>query len=152
MTAALLAGLLAATPAAPATPSAKPATPATPARGCLPATPLPGLGVVDPFRPPDPKATELNSAGKSYYRDGKWEEARIEYRAAETADPTFLAPRLNIACSFVRQERFAEATAEVEALLARASTLNSLLPAGSSMVSRIGFPSRSRTPSALLSR
>lgn len=113
----LLAGLLAATPAAPAKPSAAP-TP--PARGCLPAAPLPGLGVVDPFRPPDPKATELNSAGKSYYRDGKWEEARIEYRAAETADPAFLAPRLNIACSFVRQERFAEATAEVEALLARA--------------------------------
>ncbi len=76
--------------------------------------------MVDPFRPPAPKATELNSAGKSYYRDGKWEEARIEYRAAEAADPAFLAPRLNIACSFVRQERFAEATAEVEALLARA--------------------------------
>ena len=76
---ALLAGLLAATPAAaPATPSGKPTTPATPARGCLPAAPLPGLGAVDPFRPPDPKATELNSAGKSYYRDGKWEEARIE--------------------------------------------------------------------------
>jgi hypothetical protein len=117
MIAALFAGLLAATPAAPATPSA---TPARPARGCLPAAALPGLGVVDPFRPPDPKATELNSAGKSYYRDGKWEEARIEYRAAETADPAFLAPRLNVACSFVRQERFAEATAEVEALLARA--------------------------------
>jgi hypothetical protein len=111
MTAALLAGLLA---AAPATASA------TPARGCLPAAPLPGLGAVDPFRPPDPKATELNTAGKSYYRDGKWEEARIEYRAAEAADPAFLAPRLNVACSFVRQERFAEATAEVEALLARA--------------------------------
>ena len=117
MIATLLAGLLAATPAAPAKPSA---APAPPARGCLPAPTLPGLGVVDPFRPPDPKATELNSAGKSYYRDGKWEEARIEYRAAETADPTFLAPRLNVACSFVRQERFAEATAEVEALLARA--------------------------------
>jgi len=116
MTAALLAGLLAATPAAPAPEATTPA----PARGCLPAAPLPGLGVVDPFRPPDPKATELNSAGKSYYRDGKWEEARIEYRAAETADPAFLAPRLNVACSFVRQERFAEATAEVEALLARA--------------------------------
>jgi hypothetical protein len=113
MSAALLAGLLAATPAAPA-------APAHPVRGCLPAAALPGLGVVDPFRPPDPKATELNTAGKSYYRDGKWEEARIEYRAAEAADPTFLAPRLNVACSFVRQERFAEATVEVEALLARA--------------------------------
>src|SRR4051812_34588066 len=93
---------------------------APPVSGCLPTAPLAGLGAVDPFRPPDPRATELNSAGKTYYRDGKWEEARIEYRAAEAADPTFLAPRLNIACSFVRQERFAEATAEVETLLARA--------------------------------
>jgi hypothetical protein len=99
---------------------AAPGAPAPPAATCLPSTPPPGLGAVDPFRAPDPKATELNTAGKTYYRDGKWEEARIEYRAAEAADPTFLAPRLNIACSFVRQERFAEATAEVEALLARA--------------------------------
>jgi hypothetical protein len=104
----LLAALVAATPAKP------------PAAACLPAAPLPGLGAIDPFRAPDPKATELNSAGKTYYRDGKWEEARIEYRAAEAADPAFLAPRLNVACSFVRQERFAEATAEVEALLAKA--------------------------------
>jgi hypothetical protein len=109
----LLAALVAAAPPAPASAAA-------PVSGCLPAAPLPGLGAVDPFRPPDPKATELNSAGKTYYRDGKWEEARIEYRAAEAADPSFLAPRLNVACSFVRQERFAEATAEVEALLARA--------------------------------
>jgi hypothetical protein len=78
------------------------------------------VGVVDPFHAPAPKATELNSAGKDFYRDGKWEEARVEYRAAEAADPAFLAPRLNVACSFVRQERYAEATAEVEALLARA--------------------------------
>jgi len=104
MTAALLAALFA-------------TAPATPASACLPAAPQPGLGSIDPFRPPDPKATELNSAGKTYYRDGKWEEARIEYRAAVDADPAFLAPRLNVACSFVRQERFAEATAEVEALL-----------------------------------
>jgi hypothetical protein len=110
MTAALIVALAAAAPAG----AAKTAV------TCLPATPVAGVGVVDPFRPPDPKATELNSAGKSYYRDGKWEEARIEYRAAEKADPAFLAPRLNVACSFVRQERFEEATAEVEALLARA--------------------------------
>jgi hypothetical protein len=93
---------------------------AAPAAACLPATPPPGLGVADPFRAPAAKATELNSAGKDFYRDGKWEEARIEYRAAVSADPSFLAPRLNVACSFVRQERFAEATAEVEALLATA--------------------------------
>lgn len=76
----LLAALVAATPAAPAAPAKAPAA------ACLPASPLPGLGAVDPFHAPDAKATELNSAGKSYYRDGKWEEARIEYRAAEAAD------------------------------------------------------------------
>jgi len=107
MTGSLLAALLVAKAAA-----------AAPA--CLPATPQPGLGVADPFRAPAPKATELNSAGKDFYRDGKWEEARIEYRAAVAADPSFLAPQLNVACSFVRQERFSEATAEVEALLAKA--------------------------------
>lgn len=91
---------------------------------CLPREPDRSLideagvpGSLDPFHAPLAKATELNSAGKTYYRDGKWEEARIEYRAAVDADPAFLAPRLNVACSFVRQERFAEATAEVEALL-----------------------------------
>jgi hypothetical protein len=87
---------------------------------CLPPAPQPGPGIPDPFRPPDPKATELNAAGKTLYRQEKWEAARAQYRAAETADPNFLAPRLNVACSFVRQERFAEATAEVRALLDRA--------------------------------
>ena len=117
MIAALLAMLFAATPAAPApAPPPATATPA-PAAGCLPATALAGPGIVDPFHAPLAKATELNSAGKTYYRDGKWEEARIEYRAAFDADPAFLAPRLNVACSFVRQERFEEATTEVEALL-----------------------------------
>jgi hypothetical protein len=84
---------------------------------CLPAAPQPGPGVADPFRPPDPRATAFNAAGKTLYRQEKWEAARAQYRAAEAADPTFLAPRLNVACSFVRQERFAEATAEVHALL-----------------------------------
>src|SRR6185295_11492566 len=117
MIAALLAMLFAATPAAPApAPPPATATPA-PAAGCLPATALAGPGIVDPFHAPLAEATELNSAGKTYYRDGKWEEARIEYRAAFDADPAFLAPRLNVACSFVRQERFEEATTEVEALL-----------------------------------
>ena len=71
-------------------------------------------------RRPTPKATELNSAGKT-----STATANGRKRASSTAPPrppipTFLAPRLNVACSFVRQERFAEATAEVEALLARA--------------------------------
>jgi hypothetical protein len=78
------------------------------------------LGSLDPFRAPAPKAAELNAAAKVPYRLGKWDEARAQYRAAEAADPEFLAPRLNVACSFVRQERFAEATAEVVALLDRA--------------------------------
>ena len=87
---------------------------------CLPATPQPGPGVADPFRAPAPGATKLNSDAKVLYRQGKWEEARAQYRAAEAADPDFLAPRLNVACSFVRQERFDEAVAEVKALLDRA--------------------------------
>jgi hypothetical protein len=82
--------------------------------------PAPGPGSLDPFRPPAPKALELNADGKTPYRQGKWEEARDLYRAALAADPEFLAPKLNVACSFVRQERFAEATAEVVALLDRA--------------------------------
>jgi hypothetical protein len=88
--------------------------------GCAPRKPTAGQGVVDPFRAPDSQATELNAAAKILYRQGKWEEARREYRAAEAADPTFLAPRLNVACSFVRQERFGEAVTEVRALLERA--------------------------------
>jgi hypothetical protein len=76
-----------------------------------------GPGSLDPFRPPAPKALELNAAGLAPYRQGKWDDARAQYRAALAADPEFLAPRLNIASSFVRQERFAEATAEVVALL-----------------------------------
>ena len=95
-------------------------SPGRAAVGCLPPKPTAGAGVVDPFRAPDPQATELNAAAKVLYRQGKWEEARTEYRAAEAADPTFLAPRLNVACSFVRQERFGEAVTEVRALIDRA--------------------------------
>ncbi|HEY4395530.1 MAG TPA: hypothetical protein VGP64_15775 [Polyangia bacterium] len=87
---------------------------------CLPATPQPGPGVADPFRAPAEEATRLNADAKVLYRRGKWEEARAQYRAAEAADPDFLAPRLNVACSFVRQERFDEAVAEVKGLLERA--------------------------------
>jgi hypothetical protein len=82
--------------------------------------PAAGLGSVDPFKAPEPKATELNAAAKLLYRQGKWDDARAQYRAALTADPNFLAPRLNIACSFVRQDRFPEAMAEVSALIERA--------------------------------
>ncbi len=87
---------------------------------CLPAAPVVGLGVVDPFHVPPPAATQLNADGKVLYRQGRWDEARAKYRAAEAADPDFLAPALNVACSFVRQERFGEAIAEVLRLLDRA--------------------------------
>jgi hypothetical protein len=87
---------------------------------CLPATPQPGPGVAEPFRAPAEAAAKLNADAKVLYRQGKWEEARAQYRAAEAADPQFLAPRLNVACSFVRQERFDEAVAEVKTLLERA--------------------------------
>ncbi|MFL5304600.1 MAG: tetratricopeptide repeat protein [Polyangia bacterium] len=87
---------------------------------CLPSPPRPGVGAADPFRPPVPEATALNADAKIVYRQGKWENARAKYRAAADADPDFLAPLLNIACSFVRQERFDDAVAEVRALLDRA--------------------------------
>jgi hypothetical protein len=79
-----------------------------------------GPGTPDPFKPPATRAAELNAAAKVPYRQGKWDEARSQYREALALDPAFLAPKLNVACSFVRQERFAEATAEVVGLLDRA--------------------------------
>ena len=100
--------------------SGLPGPPGPPAGACLPQKPTAGAGVVDPFRTPEPQATELNAAAKVLYRQGKYEEARTEYRAAAAADPSFLAPRLNVACSFVRQERFGEAVTEVRALIDRA--------------------------------
>ena len=90
------------------------------APACPPLDARPGPGLVDPFRPPDARATALNAAAKTPYRQGKWDEARAQYRAAEAADPDFLAPARNVACSFVRQERFVEATTEVLRLLDRA--------------------------------
>jgi hypothetical protein len=87
---------------------------------CPATTPADGPGVVDPFRAPAPEATALNATALTLYRQGHWDEARAKYHAAEQADGEFLAPALNIACSFVRQERFAEATAEVIRLLDRA--------------------------------
>ena len=62
-------------------------------RACLPAGGGTGPAWRDPFRAPAPAATELNAAAKVLYRQGKWEEARAQYRAAEAADPDFLAPR-----------------------------------------------------------
>jgi len=94
---------------------------ATPAP-CLPAAPDAAgpPGIVDPFHVPTDEAKRLNADALLAYRQGKWDEARAKYRAAEAADPAFLAPALNVACSFVRQERLADALGEVRRLLARA--------------------------------
>lgn len=86
---------------------------------CFPAQAATGPGVVDPFHVAAPAAAQLNADGKVLYRQGRWDEARAKYRAAESADPEFLAPALNVACSYVRQERFAEAVAEARRLLDR---------------------------------
>jgi hypothetical protein len=103
-----------------ASPAAAKGKRAAKADPCASEGPADGPGSLDPFRPPLLAATELNAAGKIPYRQGKWDEARAKYRAAEAADPELLAAKLNVACSFVRQERFDEATAEVVALLDRA--------------------------------
>jgi tetratricopeptide (TPR) repeat protein len=81
-----------------------------------------GPGVVDPFHVPSDAAKQLNADALAFYRQGRWDDARSKYRAALAADPDFLAPAMNLACSFVRQERFPEAMAEVRRLLARAFT------------------------------
>jgi hypothetical protein len=86
---------------------------------CPASAPVAGPGVVDPFHVPPPAAAQLNADGKALYRQGRWDEARQKYRAATALDPDFLAPVLNIACSFVRQERFADALSEVVGLVDR---------------------------------
>src|SRR4051794_4852456 len=87
---------------------------------CLPLAPVMAgpPGVVDPFHVPTDEAKRLNSDALVAYRQGRWDEARAKYRAAEAADRAFLAPALNVACSFVRQERLAAALDEVRRLLA----------------------------------
>jgi hypothetical protein len=85
--------------------------------GCAPGAAGSGPGVVDPFRAVDPRAAALNADAKAPYRRGEWDEARRLYRQALAVDPNFLAPRLNIACSLVRQERFAEAVTEAKQLV-----------------------------------
>jgi len=113
-----LTGLLVAAQASAAAGTAeKPPSDPSPAPSCPAPGVMPGPGVADPFHLPTDAAKQLNADALAFYRQGKWEEARQKYRAAEAADPQFLAPGLNVACSFVRQERFAEAVDEVRRLL-----------------------------------
>ena len=84
---------------------------------CFPAAATAGAGVVDPFHAPPEEARRMNADGTAAYRLGRWDEARAKFRAARGRDPEFLAPSLNVAGSFVRQERFAEAVDEATRLL-----------------------------------
>jgi len=83
-----------------------------------PAPEAPGFTAVAKL--PAAEAMRLNSEGKQLYRQEHWPEAREKYRAALAADPDFLGARLNVACSFSRQGRYAEAADEAAALIRRA--------------------------------
>ncbi|HEY0705968.1 MAG TPA: tetratricopeptide repeat protein [Polyangia bacterium] len=75
-------------------------------------TPQPGAtGSATLTRTPTAEAFAKNRAGYAAYRERRFAEARGAYQAALDADPTFLAPRLNIACALVQEERFADAVA-----------------------------------------
>jgi hypothetical protein len=69
---------------------------------------------------PAAEAMRLNGEGKQLYRQERWDEAREKYRAAISADPDFLGAQLNVACSFSRQGRYAEAAEEAATLIRRA--------------------------------
>jgi len=88
---------------------------------CAATTPVPGAaGLANPFHQVSAEASKANEQGSKLYRQQSWDAARDLYRQAMAADPLFLAPLLNVACSFVRQERFGEAAETVAELLHRA--------------------------------
>ena len=85
---------------------------------CPSATPdrsAPGKDAVAPL--PAQAAMDLNREGKALYREGHFAEARAKYDLAQLGDPGFLAPWLNRACAYAREERFADATREATALI-----------------------------------
>ena len=69
---------------------------------------------------PTAEAMRLNGEGKQLYRQERWNDAREKYRAALVADPDLLGAALNVACSFSRQGRYAEAADEAAKLIRRA--------------------------------
>jgi hypothetical protein len=88
---------------------------------CPSAAPLadaPGLTAVAKL--PATEAMRLNGEGKQLYRQERWNEAREKYRAALAADPHLLGAALNVACSYSRQARYAEAADEAAQLIRRA--------------------------------
>jgi hypothetical protein len=84
----------------------------------VPAPDTPGFTAVAKL--PAAEAMRLNAEGKQLYRQERWAEARGKYRAALIADPDFLSAQLNVACSFSRQGRYAEAADEAATLIRRA--------------------------------
>jgi hypothetical protein len=85
---------------------------------CPTATPGPS-GPGQPAVAPVPAqvAMDLNREGKAQYREGHFAEARAKYQSAQLAEPGFLAPWLNRACAFAREEKFDDATREASALI-----------------------------------
>jgi hypothetical protein len=77
-----------------------------------------GQGQVAPV--PPQAAMDLNREGKVLYRAGRFAEARAKYELARQAAPDFLAPWLNLACAYAREDRFAEATEQAVALIRHA--------------------------------
>jgi hypothetical protein len=86
---------------------------------CPASTPVPNTpGFTAAVKLPPAEAMRLNREGKQLYRQERWPEAREKYRAALATDADFLSAQLNVACSFSRQGRYAEA-AEIAATLIR---------------------------------
>ncbi len=83
-----------------------------------PAASAPGLPAVAKL--PAAEAMRQNGEGKQLYRHERWSEAREKYRAALAADPDLLGAALNVACSFSRQGRYAEAADEAAKLIRQA--------------------------------
>jgi hypothetical protein len=79
-----------------------------------------GPGFAAVAKVPTAQAMRLNAEGKQFYRQERWADAREKYFAALAADPEFLSARLNVACSFSRQGRYAEAAEEAATLIRRA--------------------------------
>ena len=79
-----------------------------------------GPGQAQVVHLPPQEAMDLNRAGKVLYREGRYAEARAKYELARKVAPDFLAPWLNLACAYAREERFAEATEEAVALVRHA--------------------------------
>jgi hypothetical protein len=79
-----------------------------------------GPGQVQVAHLPPQQAMDLNREGKVLYRDGRFAEARAKYELAKKVDPDFLAPWLNLACAYAREDRFDDATEQAAALIRHA--------------------------------